>query len=205
MPVLSEKMVSAANHKCWAIMNIASGIPIVFLHGYSFTSDVWRRTSVTELLKEKNVSFLALDMPYGPKSDCQPKTRDTEINVAVIRDAVSKIFGLVAPVLVGASLGGQLAAEYAARFPVKGLLLTSPVDALEEKLARAYSKFSFPVRIIYGSEDNIVSLEQMRNLADRLPNSKLRIYESAGHSAYLSQPDRFKRDLLELYAQAEQS
>ncbi len=202
---MSEKLLSVADHRCWAIFNITSGIPIVFLHGYSFTSDVWRRTGVTELLKEKNVSFLAIDMPYGAKSDCQPKTRDAEINVAVIRDAILKIFGFLAPVLVGASLGGHMALEYAERFPVKGLLLTSPVDALEEKLVQAYKKFSFPVRIIYGSEDNVVSLEQMRNLADKLPNSKLKIYESAGHAAYLSHPDRFKRDLLELYVQAEQS
>jgi pimeloyl-ACP methyl ester carboxylesterase len=202
---LSEKTVSAANHRCWAIFNVASGIPIVFLHGYSFTSDIWRRTGVIELLEEKNVSFLALDMPYGAKSNCQPKTRDEEINVAVIRDAILEIFGLVAPVLVGASLGGHMAVAYAARFPVKGLLLSSPVNALEEKLVRAYAKFSFPVRIIYGSEDNLVSLEQMRNLSDKLPNSKLRIYESAGHAAYLSHPAKFKQDLLELYAQAEQS
>ena len=198
-------MLEAANHRCRAIYNLASGVPVVFLHGFSFTSDVWQRTDVTELLKEKRVPFLALDMPYGLKSECQPRTRDVEVNVAVVRGAVQNIFGAVAPVLVGASLGGYVALKYAAaHFPVKGLLLLAPVRVLEESLVEAYSHFQFPVRIVCGSEDRIVSLEELRDLANRLPNAKLTVYEDARHAAYLDSPERFKRDLLELYATAEQ-
>jgi pimeloyl-ACP methyl ester carboxylesterase len=79
----------------------------VFLHGFSFTSDVWQRAGATELLKEKHVPFLALDMPYGARSECHTKTRDSEVNVAVVREAIQEIFGAVLPVLVGASLGGM--------------------------------------------------------------------------------------------------
>jgi pimeloyl-ACP methyl ester carboxylesterase len=197
-------MLEAANHRCRAIYNLAAGVPVVFLHGFSFTSDVWERTDVTELLKEKRVPFLALDMPYGLKSECQPRTRDVEVNVAVVRGAVQNIFGAVAPVLVGASLGGHVALKYAVRFPVKGLLLMAPVRVLEETLTKVYSQFQFPVRIIFGSEDRISSLEELRLLADRLSNASLKVYEGAGHAAYLGYPDRFRRDLLELYAIAEQ-
>ena len=193
-----------ANHKCRAIYHRAFGVPVVFLHGFSFTSNVWRRTGVTGLLMEKRVPFLALDMPYGLKSECEPRTRDVEVNVAVVREAVQKIFDSVAPVLVGASLGGHVALKYAVRFPVKGLLLMAPVRVLEETLAQAYSQFRFPVRIICGSEDKVVSLEELRDLAYRLPNAKLKVYEGAGHAAYLDYPERFKRDLLELYVAAEQ-
>jgi pimeloyl-ACP methyl ester carboxylesterase len=198
-------MLEAANHRCRATYNLASGVPVVFLHGFSFTSDVWQRTDVTELLKEKRVPFLALDMPYGLKSECQPRTRDVKVNVAVVREAVQNIFGAVAPVLVGASLGGHVALKYAAaHFPVRGLFLLAPVRVLEESLVEAYSHFQFPVRIICGSEDRIVSLEELRDLANRLSNAKLAVYEGARHAAYLDSPERFKRDLLELYATAEQ-
>jgi pimeloyl-ACP methyl ester carboxylesterase len=198
-------MLEAANHRCRATYNLASGVPIVFLHGFSFTSDVWQRTDVTELLKQKRVPFLALDMPYGLKSECQPRTRDVEVNVAVVKGAVQNIFGAVAPVLVGASLGGHVALKYAAaRIPVRGLLLLAPVRVLEESLVEAYRRFRFPVRIICGSEDRVVSLEELRDLANRLPNAKLTVYEGARHAAYLDNPERFKRDLLELYATAEQ-
>jgi pimeloyl-ACP methyl ester carboxylesterase len=144
-------------------------------------------------------------MPYGLKSECQPKTRDAEVNVAVAREAFESNFGSAVPVLVGASLGGHIALMYAARYPVKGLLLVAPARAFEnETLVQAYSKFSFPVRIIWGSEDNIISGEEMRTLANTLPNAKLVTYEGSGHSAYVVQPDKFKRDLMELYASAEQ-
>ena len=152
----------------------------------------------------KHLPFLALDMPYGLKSECEPKTQDPEVNVAVAQAAVENVFGSAAPVLVGASLGGHIALKYAVQFPVRGLLLVAPAHAFEEEtLVQAYRKFKFPVRIIWGSEDHIISGEEMRTLSDKMPNAKLVTYEGAGHSAYTNQPDRFKRDLLELYASAE--
>ena len=201
---MSEKTLNVANHKCRALINRVSGVPVVFLHGYSYSSAVWQRISATGLLKEKQVPFLALDMPYGAKSEYQPRSRNVEANVAVVNGAIHAIFGEAIPVLVGASVGAHMALQYAARFPVKGLLLVGAVRVLEETLVQAYSRFKFPVRLIIGSEDRIASLEELRVLADKLPNPKLIVYEGDGHSAYLGSPDRFKRDLLELYALAEQ-
>ena len=186
-------------------MNHVAGVPVVFLHGLSYTREVWQRIGVTGLLLEKHVPFLALDMPYGMKNECVPKTRDAEKNVSFAIESIESIFGKEKPVLVGASLGGNIALNYAARFPVKGLLLVAPARALEETLTSSFGKFKFPVRIIWGSEDNVISGEEMRTLSDKLPNAKLVTYEGAGHSAYVGQPDRFKRDLLELYVAAEQT
>ena len=201
---MSEKILDVAGHKCRAVYSVVSGVPVVFLHGFSYTSGVWQRISITALLTEKQLPFMVLDMPYGLKSECRPKTHDTENNVNVVHEALESVFGLATPVLVGASVGGHVALSYAARFPVKGLLLVAPGRALEKSLSHAYSAFRFPVRIIWGSGDNIISGEDMRTLAGVLPDAKLVVYEGAGHSAYLAQPDRFKRDLLELYALAEQ-
>ena len=201
---MSEKTLTVASHKCRALINRASGVPVVFLHGYSYTSAVWQRISATGLLKEKQVPFLALDMPYGGKSECQPHSRNVEVNVAVVNEAIHTLFGEATPVLVGVSVGAHMALQYAARFPVKGLLLVGAVRALEDSLVQAYSRFKFPVRLIIGSEDRIASLEEMRILADKLPNPKLIVYEGDGHSAYLGSLGRFKKDLLELYASAEQ-
>lgn len=201
---MTERILEAAHHRCRAIYNLTSGFPIVFLHGFSFTSDVWQRAGATELLKEKHVPFLALDMPYGARSECHTKTRDSEVNVAVVREAIQEIFGAVLPVLVGASLGGHVALQYAARFPVKGLLLLAPVRVFDESLVKAYDRFQFPVHIIVGSEDRVASLEELRELAGRLSNARLIVYHGAGHAAYLQNSDKFRRDLLDLYAVAEQ-
>ena len=199
-----EKTLNVANHKCQALYYTASGVPIVFLHGLSYTIGVWQRINVTELLIEKHVPFLALDMPYGLKSQCQPKTRDPEKNMAVVNEAVKTVLSSATPVLVGASIGGNIALRYATRFPVKGLLLVAPARTLEPDLLQSYVQFKFPITIIWGSEDTIIASEEMRTLSNKLPNAKLIIYDGASHSAYKDQPDRFKRDLLELYAKAEQ-
>jgi pimeloyl-ACP methyl ester carboxylesterase len=200
-----EKTLNLAGHKCQTLYHDAPGVPTVFLHGLTYTANVWQRIGVTDLLIEKQVPFLALDMPYGLKTSCEPKTRNPETNVQVLAEAVQTVFGSAAPILVGASLGGYIALIYASKFPVKGLLLVAPAHALAEELVEAYAKFRFPVRIIWGSQDNVISGEEMRTLADKVPKAKLLVYKDASHSAYLSQPELFKQDLLEFFASAGQS
>jgi abhydrolase domain-containing protein 14 len=200
-----EKILNAADHKCPALYSNVPGIPIVFLHGLSYTKDIWEQIGVTDMLVEKRVPFLTLDMPYGLRSRCQRKTRNPKVNLAVAAEAVKNVFGSTVPVLVGASIGGHIALQYATNFPVKGLFLIAPGRALEHDLLGSYNKFNFPVRIIWGSRDNIISGEEMRTLADKLPNAKLLVYNGASHSAYKDDPNQFKHDLLELYASAEQT
>jgi len=198
-----EKTLTAANHKCRVLYNVASGVPIVFLHGLSYTADIWQHIGLTQLLIEKHISFLALDMPYGMRSQCQPKTRSPQKNIDFAKEAIQTIFSAEIPLLVGASIGGNIALRYAMQFPVKGLLLIAPARALEPGLVQSYSNFSFPTTMVWGTEDNIVASEDMRALADKLPNAKLVVYDGANHSAYKDQPDRFKHDLIELYVKVE--
>ncbi len=202
---MSEKTLNIADHSCRAIISHGSGVPVIFLHGYSYNSAVWQRISVLELLQEKKVPFIALDMPYGAHSSCRPRSRSVDRNIAVVKQALQDVFDGATPFLVGASLGAHMALQFAARFPVKGLLLVGAVRVLDETLKNAYSRFTFPVRLIVGSEDHIASEEELRTLAGKLPDGKVTVYEGQGHSAYLGGADRFKRDLLELYALAEQT
>ena len=198
-----EKTLNVSGYKCSALYYTGPGVPIVFLHGLSYTSGIWQQIGVTDLLMKKRVPFLALDMPYGLKSQCQPKTRDPEKNTAYVNEAVKSVFGSAVPVVVGASIGGNMAMRYAARFPVKALLLVAPARSQEPDLVQVFSEFKFSTTIIWGSEDNIIASEDMRALTAKLPNAKLIVYDCAGHAAYKNEPDRFKRDLLELYANAE--
>ncbi len=202
---MSEKNLAAAGYSCRVLLNQAKGTPIIFLHGLSYTCEVWQRIGVSKILEEKQVPFLALDMPYGMRSNCQPKTHSPEKNVAFVHSAIGNSFGEEVPVLVGASLGGHIALKYATMYKVKGLLLVSPARALSEEFVRSFAEFRFPVRVVWGSEDNIVSGEEMRMLVQKLPNARLVTYEGAGHSSYVAYSDKFARDLLELYATAERS
>ncbi len=198
---MEERTLNIGDCKCQALIHKAPGTPIVFLHGLSYTIEVWQRIGVLDLLIEKNVPFLALDMPYGLKSQCEPKNRDPKANVDFLAEAVKSVFGEISPVIVAASLGGYIALNYAAKHLVKGMLLVAPAKAFENMdLVWLYANFHFPVRIVWGTNDSVISGEELRTLADKLPNAKMLVYNNAGHSAYQDRPDWFKTDLLKLYA-----
>jgi pimeloyl-ACP methyl ester carboxylesterase len=190
------------DRECRALVSKESGTPIIFLHGFSYTSDIWRRIGLLNTLTEKKVPFLALDMPYGAKSACKPKSSDAEINVNFASEAFKKEFGPEKdPVIVGASFGGYIALRYATLNPVKALMLVSPTRTDKPQLVIAYKAFNFPVRIVWGPRDTIVSQEELREMVRRLPNAKISVYEGAGHAAYKDQPERFIKELFELYLQ----
>jgi hypothetical protein len=88
-----EKALNIAGYNCPALHFEADGTPIVFLHGMSYTNQIWQEIGVTEFLIQKHVTFLALDMPYGIKSRCHPKTRNVQKNVKVINEAIKTVLG----------------------------------------------------------------------------------------------------------------
>jgi pimeloyl-ACP methyl ester carboxylesterase len=201
--ILEETTLNFSGYNCQALVHKAKGAPVVFLHGLSYTVEVWQRIRILDALVEKKISFLALDMPYGQKSQCQPKSRDPQVNIAFVYEAVKSEFGDEAPVLVGASIGGYIALNYATQHPVKGMFLIAPARAFESTdVVLKYSNFHFPVRIVWGANDSIISGEDMRTLADKLPSARLLVYNGAAHAAYQDQPEWFKTDLLKLYASA---
>lgn len=201
--LVEEKTLQLCGCKGQAIVHRSEGAPVLFLHGLSYTIDVWQRIGITEALETKKVPFLALDMPYGLKSGCHPKNRDAQFNVDYAMQAYQSIFGNEPPVVVGASIGGYVALQYAKTHPVKGLFLIAPAHAFnDDELVAAYKRFNFSIRVAWGNMDTIISGEEMRTLTDYLPNAKMLVYAGAAHSAYQNDPQRFQRDLLELYAHA---
>ncbi len=122
-----EKKLGIKDRECQAFASKNVGTPIMFLHGFSYNSDIWRRTGTLNVLIERKIPFLALDMPYGKKSVCVPKSFDVETNEIFAFEAFKSEFGLETPlVIVGASLGGHIALRYAAQRHVKALMLISP-------------------------------------------------------------------------------
>ncbi|HEX6909256.1 MAG TPA: alpha/beta hydrolase [Longimicrobium sp.] len=59
----------------------------------------------------------------------------------------------------------------------------------------AHARLTMPVLVIAGERDLQIGLEPQRDLARRLPNAELLVYEDAGHFMYLDQPGRFARDV----------
>ncbi len=176
----------------------SSLIPVVLLHGFSFTSDVWSEIGLLEAMCKNGIPFVAPDMPYGMKVKRSFKSRDPGKNVEALADAL-RALGLSEVYMVGASLGGYIALRYAvAMDSVRGFTLIAPVNSLEESIITYFKSNPVPVQVIYGSNDTIVSRSEIEEFA-RLVGGELVIYEDAPHPAYLKYPGRFIADVVKHY------
>ncbi len=199
---MREDVFNLLHHRCRVLYSgVAGGVPVLFLHGYSFTSDVWRDIGVLDALEREGIPFAAVDMPYGRRSRCSPRSRDPVVNVEVAREALRAVYpGAPSPFVVGASLGGYIALHYAGRYGAAGLLLIAPAGPRDELLGIA-ERLRVPATIIVGEKDDVVSHKDMRILAEAL-GARLHIYPGARHAAYLDKPDLFTRHLIEAYRSA---
>ncbi|MFW6180400.1 MAG: alpha/beta fold hydrolase [Spirochaetota bacterium] len=193
---MKDEKIDFNGYQCRMISHHGEGPCIVLLHGLMFTSDVWNDIGLLHKLVKHNIPFKAVDMPYGQKSQCVPKTNDPGINMGIVARATPND-----AVLIGASLGGYLALRHGVANQVAGLLLIAPAMSLQKELSAHYDRMrTKKVSLIYGEADPVVPLEEMKELSRQL-NAELKIYEKARHAAYLDHPERFNNDVIEFYNQ----
>ncbi|HEU0301003.1 MAG TPA: alpha/beta hydrolase [Longimicrobium sp.] len=65
-----------------------------------------------------------------------------------------------------------------------------------------HHRLTMPVLVIAGERDFQIGLDPQRDLARRLPDARLLVYEGAGHFMYLDRPDRFVRDVTAFFGAA---
>lgn len=190
---MRDEFITINGFECRMISNTGRGPGIVLLHGYLYTSDVWNDIGLLRGLEQENIAFKAIDMPYGRKTEASPRSSDPGQNAAVLAEIASPD-----AVIVGASLGGYIALKHCVARPAGGLILVAPVMSLHRELAACYDAISARVCLIYGEADNVVHREEIKRLA-RLLHVSPRVYEKAQHAAYIDEPERFKKDVIEFY------
>lgn len=65
---------------------------------------------------------------------------------------------------------------------------------------RGHDRLAMAVLVIAGEHDYQIGLEPQRDLARRLPDAELRVYEGAGHFMYVDQPERFAREVTAFFS-----
>ncbi len=136
---LQEKSAQAANGKIFYYLeNSFPGRPfVVFLHGLSSNHTTW--LNIIKILHENKYNCLAPDMRGHGHSD---KTKNKELyKLNIFSDDLREIIKneqIKDFILVGYSFGGQVAIDYAARYPeyIKGLVLISANHAPPLKYLR---------------------------------------------------------------------
>lgn len=122
----------------------AGGVPIVFLHGYFFSSAMWAH-QVAGLTGDFTV--YVLDMLGQPGASAQSRALFTPADCARCIDEVLTALDLQDVHLVGHSYGGWLATQTAARCPdrLSTVTLIDPANTVARLSGRSWRSFAIAI------------------------------------------------------------
>ena len=168
-----------------------SNTPLLFLHGKVFQAKTWQELGTLEAVIDAGFSALALDLPgFGksPEAAIEPQNVITQ---------VMKATEIERAVIVGPSMGGKIALEFALSNPdkVAGLVLIGAVGVKENQ--DRLKKLPSGSLIIWGENDQISDPENGRLLNREISNSKLVVFQNAKHPCYLEQPEFWHETLID--------
>lgn len=169
-----------------AIRRRGAGLPLLYLHGAGLTGK-WLQ--IHEALAG-GADVIAPEHPGCGETPPQDWLRDLG-DLVLHYDDLRRALGLHDRFdLVGYSLGGWIAAEFAAVFPgrVRSLTLIAPIG-LTMPQPRLLRRVDCPALVIEGGADRFVPAETVRRYAALLPDARLHVIEDASHLLVLEQPD----------------
>jgi pimeloyl-ACP methyl ester carboxylesterase len=78
--------------------------------------------------------------------------------------------------------------------------LVRGIEALRDRpdATDVVTSFAGPLVVVVGDQDDILPVDEARQIAESAPNGRLEVVEGAGHLVSVDAPDRFNRILLEL-------
>lgn len=165
------------------------GLPVILLHGMKFQAETWRELGTLDALAEAGLRILAVDMPGFGKSAA------SDVVPGEVLRRLYQHLGLSKAVLIGPSMGGRIALEFAIAHPqhIAGLVLVGAVGVAENRAELA--RISAPTLIIWGEDDQVSPLANSDILLAALARAQREIYPQAPHPCYLGQPQRWHASL----------
>ena len=164
---------------------------VILLHGMKFKAETWLELATLDKLAIAGLHGLALDMPgFGDSPACETE-QDTVLAEFIQMMEVDK------PVLLGPSMGGRIALEFALNHPnvLGGLILVGAVGVEENK--ERLAELDLPVLILWGGADQISPPVNGEILEKGIKGARRQVFDGAPHPCYLDQPDDWHRAVLD--------
>ncbi|GAB4338210.1 MAG: alpha/beta hydrolase [Desulfobulbaceae bacterium] len=170
---------------------------VVLLHGMKFQAATWQELGTLDRIADAGFRALAVDMPgFGRSPACPMEHEEVLERFLMAMDAAPAI-------LVGPSMGGRIALEFALAHPsmVRGLVLVGAVGVEENK--DRLTSITVPTLLVWGSEDTISPPASCDLLASSVPKAKKIIIEGAPHPCYLDNPESWHAGLIDFLGSLE--
>lgn len=163
-------------------------LAVVLLHGMKFQALTWQNLGTLYFLANLGVQAVAVDMPgFGKSPACDQAAGD-------VLQAVLAHLKVERVVLVGPSMGGRLALEYAIAHPkLAGLVLVGAVGVEENR--NKLNTIAVPTLLVWGADDQISPLANSDILLQEIIGATRVVLPGAPHPCYLDQPDRWHESL----------
>ena len=162
-----------------------AGRAVVLLHGMKFQAETWRELGTLAQLADQGLRVLAVDMPGFGRSPAHPLPPGEVVHRLLDKLDIDRA------VLVGPSMGGRIAMEYAIGHPERlaGLVLVGAVGVADNRAG--LGRITVPVLVVWGSEDQVAPLADSDTLLTELPRARREILDGAPHPCYLDRPERW--------------
>ena len=162
-----------------------AGRAVVLLHGMKFQAETWRELGTLAQLADQGLRVPAVDMPGFGRSPAHPLPPGEVVHRLLDKLDIDRA------VLVGPSMGGRVAMEYAIAHPERlaGLVLVGAVGVADNRAD--LGRITVPVLVVWGSEDQVAPLADSDTLLTELPRARREILDGAPHPCYLDRPERW--------------
>jgi pimeloyl-ACP methyl ester carboxylesterase len=171
-----------------------SGRSVLLLHGAKFDSETWKNLGTLDVLAGAGFRAVALDLPGFGKSP-----RWIFDRTKLLAELLPSL-DMGRPVLVAPSMSGSVSFPLILHHPelVAGFVAVAPAGT--PGYARRLKDNPVPTLVIWGDRDRVFPMSQAKLLAGSFTKASVVILAGAQHPAYLDQPDRFHKSLLEFLA-----
>ncbi len=166
---------------------------ILFLHGMKFSAQTWNDLGTLAFFESKGFHPVAVDLPGFGKSDDLAMKKDAILSLLIDRLALSKPF-IVAPSFSGGYCFPVIVDDLVR---LSGFVAVAPTNIPDyiEKL----SDNPLPALVVWGSNDEVVPIENADLLCRSMTNTTRVVFEGASHPCYMTETDAFHRHLLEFF------
>jgi abhydrolase domain-containing protein 14 len=191
---ISSQLTTVAGKQVQYLVTSGYGLPIVLLHGASFSSATWQEIGTLEALASAGYHAFAIDLPGFGKSE-RTSTSPTAWMVELL-DQLS----IESPVLLAASMSGGYALPFITTHPehIAGFVAVAPVGI--QTYREQLHKVTAPVLAVWGEEDRIVPVSDAEILVNSVKRGQLVIIPNGSHAPYMSNPSLFNSELLQFIA-----